>query len=88
MKWNKQSLIIVTIIFAISYVFSLKGDRDMSEKIKKQTLKSCTKQKMYDCALIEKFHDTCFTLSYRSQYKIKHFFDTEYDRCMKEKVLP
>ena len=84
MKWNKQAVYLVAAIFAVSYLYNLKSHTRMSNRIKGQTLTTCEKEKQYDCTKIEKYHSGCFSMSYRSQYKAKHFFETEYDTCMRK----
>ena len=88
MKWNKEAVFIVAAVFAVSYLYSLKTDQEMSNKIKAQTEQTCLQQKQYDCTKIEKYHHGCFIMSYRSQYKARHFFKTEYDACMKKLLSP
>lgn len=88
MKWNRQSAYLVALIFAVSYLYSLKYEYDISSKIKAQSLQSCKKQKHFDCRYIEKNHDLCFGKSYRSQFRAMHFFQNEYNACMRKKRLP
>jgi hypothetical protein len=87
MTWNKQSVYLVGAILVISYIYTLKSDHEMSEKIKAQTIKNCEQQKHEDCEDIERYHDLCFDKSYRSKYRVKQFFSDEYAACMKKQRL-
>jgi hypothetical protein len=86
MKWNKKWLIVVLIIFSISYFYSSYNDRKLSNQIKEKKLASCIEQHLYDCSLIELYHRECFDLSYRSEYKLKEFHPAEYDSCLNTKI--
>ena len=88
MKWNKEAVIIVAIIFTISYIYNLKSEGEMSDKIWAQTYKKCEKEKRDDCKTWKKYHDLCFSVSYRSQLKAMHFFENEYTSCMKKQLSP
>ena len=88
MKWSKNSIIVVAVIFAISYINTLKSDSKKSDQIWAQTLKQCEKGQIKNCDTIKEYHDICFAMSYRSKFKAKHFFKNEYDACMQRQLFP
>jgi len=87
MHWNKQSFIIVLIVFSVSYIFSQRSEDQMSNKIKTQQLHICKAQKADNCDLINLFHKDCFDRSYRSWMRTKRFYDKEYETCLKNKIV-
>jgi len=86
MKWNKSILLAVIAIFSISYVYSSIKYKQLSNEVKEERLRICSEQKSYDCELITRYHDECFSSSYRSQYKTRKFYPGEYDKCIKNKI--
>jgi hypothetical protein len=88
MKWNKGTIIAVLAILLISYAYSTMKSGQLGDDIKAEKLRICSEEGRYDCGLIEQYHDECFDLSYRSQYKMKEFHPGEYERCMNSKIAP
>jgi hypothetical protein len=86
MKWSRNGLIVVLVILSISFIISSRSERKLSKKIKQKKLKSCIEQKLNTCELIELYHNECFSLSYRSEYKLKDFYPAEYDSCLHKKI--
>jgi murein L,D-transpeptidase YcbB/YkuD len=86
MKWNKRSFILVAAVFLISYLYNLYYNGEMSQKIEKQRISACKAQKQNNCDLIELFHNACFKKSYRSYMKAMHFYNREYEACLREKI--
>ena len=86
MKWSKSALLGVIVIFFISFVYSGIKDKQLSNKVKEEKLRICSEQGSYDCGLISRYHDECFSSSYRAQYKIKKFYYDEYNNCISSKI--
>ncbi|AKF24741.1 hypothetical protein YH65_04580 [Sulfurovum lithotrophicum] len=86
MKWNKEAVVIVGIIFFVSYIYNLESDSKMSHQIETQQLNTCRARKQDHCDLIELFHNTCFKTSYRSYMRAKHFYTKEYEDCLQKKI--
>ena len=83
MKWTKQWVILVIVIFTASYIYSIFYENNYSKQIKTNKLRNCAKNDT--CEIIEVYHDTCFKKSYRSYIKTMRFYEKEYDKCIKEK---
>ncbi|KYJ85891.1 hypothetical protein [Sulfurovum riftiae] len=86
MKWTRQSVILVGIVFLVSYIYNLKYSSDMSQKIETQRISTCKAGKQANCDLIELFHKACFKKSYRSYMKTMRFYDKEYEACLKKEI--
>ncbi|WP_152183576.1 hypothetical protein [Sulfurimonas indica] len=85
MKWTKQWVILIVIIFIISSLISFFYENKISSQIKAEKLLSCKQENL--CKAIEKYHAECFEKSYRSYMKTMQFYNDEYNACIKEKVL-
>jgi len=85
-RWNKQSVIIVLVIFTVSYIYSLFYEHDVSNKTKAQYIEACNIQKIGDCDLIDQFHNACFEKNYRSWMKTKRFYAQEYEDCLEKNI--
>ena len=89
MRWNKESIIIVGLIFLVSYYVSSRSESDKSLEVKKQTLASCKVHHASYCDMMGIYHNKCFQKSYRSKYRIKTFFKDDYIACLqKETAVP
>lgn len=82
MKWNKLAIVGIAAIVLLSYAYQTTQESKLSNKVKKEKRDGCSTQKAYDCGLIAKFHDACFTSSYRAELRIREFHRDEYDDCM------
>jgi len=83
MKWTRQWVILITVIFSASYIYSLFYTHNLSSQIKKSKLKTCSKND--NCEIIKVYHDACFKKSYRSYMRTMQFYVNEYDECIHKK---
>lgn len=88
MKWNKKSLVIISIILAFLFYSTSVKDRKLRNRIKAEKMAVCLQAQLYDCNVIETHHNVCFEQSYRAELKIKSFRPEEYDRCIQAKIKP
>lgn len=84
MKWNKEAVIIVWVVFLVSNIFFLKSKHTLSEKIEAETLHQCQLKHEAYCDFVDILHDPCFEKSYRSKIKTMHFYPEEYRACLKK----
>lgn len=82
MKWNKTSVLVVLAVLLGSFFYTSIKDKSLSDEVLESKLKDCTEQANYDCQLIHKYHDDCFSSSYRAELRIKQFRHAEYDACL------
>jgi len=86
MKWNKSAALAVIAILASSYAYSGIKGMELSTQVEEEEQTACKQQGRRDCALISKYHDDCFTASYRAERRIKTFHADEYNICMNSKI--
>lgn len=86
MKWSKNALVIVVIILLVSLCIETRGDKKLSREVKENAMQTCREQQREYCELIERYHDECFEKSHRSEYRVKQFYYSEYNRCLQESI--
>ena len=86
MKWNRTAALAVIAILASSYAYSSIKGMELSNQVEEEEQAACMVQGRKDCALISKYHDDCFTASYRAERRIKTFHADEYNICMNSKI--
>jgi len=86
MKWNKGTLLVVAAVLSVSFVYSSFKQRQLSNKVEEQRSRMCSDQGSYDCELISRYHDECFSTSNRARYKIKEFNPGAYNDCIDRKI--
>jgi len=88
MKWTKSAIILVAVIYTISTIDGYFETKKVSQKIKEEKLQDCRKEQKMNCNIIEKYHDICFDLNYKSKFKVMHFYSDRYDTCIRKQISP
>jgi hypothetical protein len=83
MKWTKQWVVLIALIFSASYIYTSFSTNKLSSQIKKNKLKTCSEND--NCEIIEVYHNECFKKSYRSYMRTMRFYENEYDECIEKK---
>jgi hypothetical protein len=79
-------MLAMIVILSVSYVYTSVRRIQLSNEVEKAKRKVCSEQGDYDCELISKYHDECFSLSYRAEFRTRSFHPGEYNDCIDGKL--
>ena len=86
MRWSKGAALVVIVILTASYVYSSIKRTQLSNQVREAEETACAKNGTTSCDLIAKYHDECFDLSYRAEFRVKSFRFGEYRACIENKI--
>jgi len=86
MNWSNSVVLLVIIIAIVSYVYSSVKLTQLSHRVRAAEEAACAKKGTLNCRLIATFHNEYFSLSYRTELKIRSIHVADNRACINNKI--